>query len=115
MSRNTQTKTQVLKWANGATSTTTAQATESVRPWGDSVTVQVTVTGTGAVAATAPVEVSNDNANWIVAQSLSLSGTGSDTDGVAIAARWGYVRVGTLSAISGTGATITAVVGGAGA
>jgi hypothetical protein len=111
----TQTKVQQVKWADNALTTTTAQASQPLIPWGDNITVQAVVSGTGAVTATVPIQVSNTGTEWITVASLALSGTTTATDGLALSARWGYVRAGTLSNITGTGATITLYVGGAGA
>lgn len=72
-------------------------------------TAQATVSGTGAVTATVVIEVSNDGTNWITAGTITLSGTTSATDGFAINAPWLNIR-GNVTAISGTGAAVTAVV-----
>lgn len=111
----TQTKTQQLKWADNALTTTTAQASQSIVPWGDSFTVQAVCTGTGAVTVNVPVEVSNDGTNWITADTIALTGTAPQTDGVAVTARWGFIRAGTLTSLSGTGVTVSLFVAGAGA
>ena len=67
---------------------------------------QATVTGTGAVTATVLIEVSNDGIGWITAATISLTATDIDTDSANIAVPWVYRRA-TLSAISGTSATVT--------
>lgn len=75
-------------------------------------TYQATVAGTGAVTATVLIEVSNDDTNYCATPlgTISLSGTTSATDGFTTSAPWKYHRV-NISAISGTGATVTVKVG----
>lgn len=73
-------------------------------------TFQAVVSGTGAVSATVDIEVSNDNINFMVMGTISLSGTDTNTDGFAANAKWNYVRA-NLTAISGTGASVTVVLG----
>lgn len=69
------------------------------------------MSGTGAVSATVYIEVSQDNINWMTTTSglcsLSLSGTTTAFDGCAIVSvPWRYVRA-KVTAISGTGATLS--------
>lgn len=73
-------------------------------------TYQVTVVGTGAVTATVKIEVSNDDSNWLTLATITLSGTTSATDGFASDAPWAYRRA-NVTAISGTGAAVTAIMG----
>lgn len=68
------------------------------------------VTGTGAVTATIVVEGSNENSTWVTIGTITLSGTTSATDGFAHLSAWRYVR-GRISALTGTGATATLVMG----
>lgn len=72
-------------------------------------TVQATVLGTGAVSATVVIEVSNDATNWLTAGTITLSGTTTASDGFVFVAPWLNIR-GNVTAISGTGAAVTAVV-----
>jgi len=75
--------------------------------------VQVTVTGTGAVSATVNVECSNDGVSALAtpAGTITLAGTGSASDGfVTQNASWKFIRL-NVTALSGTGATITATLG----
>lgn len=66
----------------------------------------------GAYSATVKIQVSNDNTNWIDMGTISLSGTGptADTDGLTSNTSWKYVRA-NVTAISGTGANVTVVMG----
>lgn len=73
-------------------------------------TFQATVSGTGTVTATVNIEVSNDNTNYLTLGTITLSGTTSASDGFASQAVWTYVR-GNVTAISGTGATVTSLMG----
>lgn len=73
-------------------------------------TFQGVVSGSGAVSATIVVEVSNDNVNWLNLGTITLSGTNTANDGFASLAVWEYVR-GSITAISGTGATASLIMG----
>jgi len=76
-------------------------------------TFQATVEGTGAVAATVEIQVSNDgvNACSTAAGTITLSGTTSASDGfVTQNSPWKYVRA-EVTAISGTGATVSVQMG----
>jgi hypothetical protein len=73
-------------------------------------TFQATVAGTGAVTATVLVEITNDGTNWLTLGTITLSGTTSDSDGFAADAPWAQVR-GNVSAVSGTGAAVTLIMG----
>lgn len=93
--------------ATGAGSTSNVAETEvSFQAFGD------TSAGTGS--ATIKVEVSNDGVGWVELATISLDlTTSSDTDAQGFVADrfyWDYVR-GYTSAISGTNAQITLVVG----
>jgi hypothetical protein len=76
-------------------------------------TFQATVVGTGAVSATVAIEVSNDALFVVstVAGTITLSGTTSSSDGFTTQhAPWKFVRA-NVTAISGTGATVTCLMG----
>lgn len=65
--------------------------------------------GTGA--ATINIEVSNDETNWIVAGTITLTlSTTAATDGFTISAAWPFCRA-NVTAISGTGASVTVTAG----
>lgn len=91
--------------------TTTGGGDAVARLSDDAFTVQATVTGTGAVSATVVVEASNDATNWLLLATITLSGTTSASDGAVFGAAWDMVRA-RCTAISGTGATVTAHLGG---
>jgi hypothetical protein len=110
----TQVKAERVQFADGTTSTTTSQASKVYNPWGPFLSVQAKVAGTGSVAASVAVQVSNNAEDWIPATTLSLSGTTSNTNGAAVNAAWAYYRL-SVSGITGTGATVTAWLGGQGA
>ena len=71
---------------------------------------QATVTGTGAVTATIIIAGSDDNVNFLPLGTITLSGTTTASDGFGSSAPWLYVRA-QLTAISGTGAAVSAQVG----
>lgn len=73
-------------------------------------TYQATVTGTGAVTATVIVEGCNNNADWFTLGTITLSGTTSASDGFIGTAAWSNVRA-RLTAITGTGAAVSAQMG----
>ncbi len=74
-------------------------------------TFHALVEGSGAVSATIDIEVSNDGVNVAkVLASLALTGTGIDNDALASAEPWLYVR-GNVTAISGTGAQASLILG----
>lgn len=76
-------------------------------------TFQATANGTsGAFSATVDVEVSNDETNWITMGTISLAGTATtaNSDGFTSDSAWAFIR-GNITAISGTGATATLVMG----
>ncbi len=80
--------------------------------------IDAAVVGTGAVAATVVIDCSNgalDAAGAIIWNTtplgtITLSGTTSAADGFTTDAPWKYIR-GRVTAISGTGATVTAQMG----
>jgi hypothetical protein len=79
----------------------------------DSKTFQAKgTTSAGAGAATIIIEVTNDTTwPWITLGTITLTlGTVATSDGLAMLAGWKYVRA-RLSAISGTGALVSVVVG----
>lgn len=75
-------------------------------------TFQASVNGTGAVTATVVIDASNDGVYWCSTAlgTISLSGTTSSSDGFTTTAPWKYIRA-RVTAISGTGATVTANIG----
>ena len=75
-------------------------------------TFQATVAGTGAVTATVKIESSNNAVSWCSTAlgTITLSGTTTSTDGLATDAPWKYVRA-NVTAISGTGAAVTVLMG----
>ncbi|MBT9145425.1 MAG: hypothetical protein DDT42_01296 [candidate division WS2 bacterium] len=73
---------------------------------------QASVVGTGTVTATVIIECSNNGVHWCSTPmgTISLSGTTSSSDGFTTEAPWKFVRA-RVTAISGTNATITALIG----
>lgn len=68
-------------------------------------------TSSGAGSATIDVEVSNDNTNWITQGTITLTlATTVSDDGFTTDAPWKYVR-GNVTAISGTGAKVSLILG----
>lgn len=68
-------------------------------------------TSSGVGSAAVKVEGSNDNATWVTLATINLTLSATPTaDGFASDAPWAYVR-GNVSAISGTGAAITLMMG----
>lgn len=76
----------------------------------NSRTYQATVVGTGAVTGTVIFEGSNDKILYVPIGTVTLTGTTSATDGFTSSAAWANIRA-RVTAISGTGALITATVG----
>lgn len=74
--------------------------------------IQATVVGTGVVTATVVIDASNDNTFWCATAlgTITLSGTTSSSDGFTTDAPWKYIRA-RITAISGTGATVTVNMG----
>jgi hypothetical protein len=63
-------------------------------------------------AATVLIEVSNDGTNYITMGTITLTlGTSSTSDGFAVINTWEYYRA-NVSAISGTGATVSVYMKG---
>lgn len=114
----TQIKAEQVEWADGATSTTTNQASKIYNVWGTQISVTAKVTGTGAVTGDVAVQVTNIPAptedDWITSTTIALTDTDVDVDGAAISAAWAYYRL-TLTNLTGTGATCTAWIAGTGA
>lgn len=68
-----------------------------------------TTSGTGA--ATVAIQVSANNTDWLSLGTISLSlSTTAATDGFAATGNWPYVRS-NVTAISGTGAKVTTIMG----
>jgi hypothetical protein len=89
---------------------TTTGTTQVVEPWGTRRTVQAQVVGTGAVTATLVVQISNDGTTFLDIGTIALSGTTSSSGGLAMDAAWRYMRF-NLSAVTGTEAAVTAILG----
>lgn len=69
------------------------------------------LTTAGSGAATIKIQVSNNGSDWIDLGTITLTlATSSSSDGLAAFAAWAYVRA-NVTAISGTGASVTVVVG----
>lgn len=68
-------------------------------------------TTAGAGSASVDVEVSNNKTNWLLAGTITLTlGTTETSDGFESSAHWVFVR-GKVTAISGTGATVSLIMG----
>lgn len=99
-----------LTLLSGVTSTTTGAAHDAGPEGITARTFVANVSGTGAVSATVIVQVSNNGLHFITLATITLSGTSSDADGFVADEAWQYVR-GKVTAISGTGATVTLTMG----
>lgn len=73
-------------------------------------TYSATVSGTGAVSATVIIYGSNEGIAWNDLGTITLSGTTNAMDGFPSVAPWQWIRA-DLTAISGTRAIVTAVMG----
>jgi hypothetical protein len=75
-------------------------------------TIQTFINGSGSVSATVLWYGSNKNStdNAILIATSSLSGTATDATGIALTSRWPFVFA-DCTAISGTGAAVTALIG----
>jgi len=93
-------------------SATTTETGASHNFWGKYFTFHATgSTSSGAGSATILIEVSNDNSNFITMATISLTlSTSVSSDGFASQAPWRYQRA-RVSAISGTGASVSVTVG----
>ena len=98
---------------------TTAAPTNGTPVYKDSpyAAFQGIVTGTGAVTATVLIKATNEEAtylgskaNWITIGTITLTGTTTATDGFTTIAPWRYM-VASVTAISGTGATVEVLMG----
>lgn len=91
---------------------TTNQTSASIAVIRGRRTFQASIAGTGAVSATVTWYGSNINAasGGALLSTMTLSGTTTDQAGADISAEWPFVYC-VLSAISGTGAAVTATVG----
>jgi hypothetical protein len=94
---------------NGVTSTGAGSTHQLSKP---KKTFQASGSTTaGAGAATIKIQVSNDNVNWLDMGTISLTlSTSVTSDGFSSDSAWTYVRA-NLSALSGTGASVTVTVG----
>jgi hypothetical protein len=103
--------------ATRATTTTTVQASNVTYAEAIRASFQAFVVGTGTVTATVQIQATLDeltvngtNSNWITLGSIILSGTTTTTDGFSIVAPWRGYRA-NVTAITGTGATLTVLQG----
>jgi hypothetical protein len=72
----------------------------------------VGATSASTGAATVLIQVSDDGTNYITMGTITLTlGTSTTSDGFAVANTWEYYRA-NISAISGTGATVTVYMKG---
>lgn len=96
----------------GTAGTTTTATGDKIYKDSPSATFQAIVAGTGAVTATVVIDGSNDGTNWCstVLGTITLSGTTTNSDGFTTTAPWKYVRA-RVTAISGTSATVTVLMG----
>ena len=104
------TEAQVVELISGAVAPVTSEA---IVIGSDMRAVQVKgITSAGVGAATVIVEVTNDTTwPWLTAATITLTlGTTAVSEGVVIDGSWKYARL-RLSAISGTGATVSANIG----
>lgn len=102
----------IIRLLNAATAVTSSEAVE---PFHTNRTFQASgATTAGAGAATVIIEVRNhEDAAWTTLATISLTlGTTAVSDGAASSAAWRHVRA-RLSAISGTGATVSVYMGSA--
>lgn len=88
---------------------TTTQASNGAALGSEKSTYQATVSGTGFVSATVVFEFSNDGIGWLAGETVTFSGTTTASGGGFNDAPWLYIRA-NLTAISGTGAALTATV-----
>jgi hypothetical protein len=100
--------TSVFKLLTDATAATTTGDANRITM--KDKTIQAVVTGTGALTATVLIHVSLDGSNWVLQATISLAGNDAVTDGYATSAPWLYTRA-TLTAISGTNATVNVFAG----
>lgn len=113
----------LLGWSTSTPGTTTTTSVSNSNPTikpSIYTTFQVLLAGTGAISATVSFYVSNDDTfnttpasmQWCATPvaTITVSGTTTASDGVTISAAWKYVQA-RVSAISGTGATLSVVMG----
>jgi hypothetical protein len=94
------------------TAATTTGAKDSLPSWAGTKTYQANGTTTaGAGAATILVQGSNDGTNWDTIGTITLVlATTTSSDGFSSQDRYAFLR-GNVSAISGTGASVSLTVG----
>jgi len=86
---------------------TTTQAGPGFEDTGLTPSFSADLTGTGAVSATVLIQVRNNSIGvWVTYGTLTMSGTASAGDAIGGLARYAQYRA-NLTAISGTGATVT--------
>lgn len=102
-------KPQLISLITGATATGSG---ETFIPWGSNRVFQAygsTSSGSGAATILIEVSLTGETNHWITLGTISLTlGTTVTTDGFASDAPWKYCRA-RVSAISGTGASVTAI------
>lgn len=99
----------VITLLTGVTAVGVGAAFEPVDPY-QSFGVTATVAGTGTVTATVSISGSNDGVNYaLIGSAFSLTGTTSNTQGVIITNGYKFIQA-AVTAISGTGATVSATL-----
>lgn len=73
-------------------------------------TYQAIETGTGAITGTVVIEGTNDGTHFVPLATISLDDTTTATQGFTSNERWVFTRA-RVTAISGTGAAITVIMG----
>lgn len=99
----------IVKLLSAATATGAGQAYQPGTPKRTFHATGLTTAGAGS--ATIVVQVSNDGSNWLTLGTITLTlATTVSGDGFASDAPWRHVR-GNVTAISGTGASVTLTMG----
>jgi len=96
---------QVITLLSGATAVSSGTAFQPVDPY-QSFGIVANVTGTGTVSSTVTISGSLDGVNYAVLSTFSLTGTTTNTQAVTLANAYKYL-VAAVTAISGTGATVS--------
>jgi len=100
--------------ASGITSAPTTSGAVNIEDLNSKeISYQATVVGTGAVSATVIIEVSIDGVGWLSDTSSTLSLTGTTVGSAYLNSNgyWSFARV-RVTAISGTGASVTVTMAG---
>lgn len=77
----------------------------------DTKSFQATVKGAGLVTATVLIQATLNGIDWLTLGTITLSGTSSASDGFSSSSSWAAFKA-KVTAISGTGATVTVLMGG---